>query len=54
MSISNYGTRMRYDGIDIMVPIDPGLMNLENFDDVQGIYKTSSWELPLILDLEFL
>ena len=51
MSISNYGTRMRYDGIDIMVPIDPEPDEFGNFDDVQGIYKTSSWELPLIFRL---
>ena len=51
MSISNYGTRLRYDGIDIMVPIDPEPDEYGNFDDVQGLYKTSEWELPLIFRL---
>ena len=53
MSISNYGTRLRYDGIDIMVPIDPEPDEYGNFDDVEGLYKTSEWELPLIFRLGF-
>ena len=48
MSISNYGTRLRYDGIDLMVPIDPEPDEYGNYDDVEGLYKTSEWELPLI------
>ena len=28
MSISNYGTRLRYDGIDLLTPIDPSQMSL--------------------------
>lgn len=53
MSISNYGTRLRYDGMDLMVPIDPNPDEYGNFDDVEGLYKTSEWELPLIFRLGF-
>lgn len=52
MSISNYGTRLRYDGIDIMIPIDPSPV-FGNFDDVEGLYKMAEWELPLIFRLGF-
>jgi len=48
MSISNYGTRLRYDGIDLLTPIDPEPDEFGNYDNVEGIYKTSDWELPLI------
>tara|TARA_B100000287_G_scaffold290806_1_gene274172 strand:- start:247 stop:1296 length:1050 start_codon:yes stop_codon:yes gene_type:complete len=53
MSISNYGTKLRYDGMDLMVPIDPNPDEYGNFDDVEGLYKTSEWELPLIFRLGF-
>ena len=47
MSISNYGTRMKYDGIDLIQPIDPS-EDFGNYADVKGKYETSYWELPLI------
>ena len=53
MSISNYGNRLRYDGIDLMVPIDPEPDEYGNYDDVEGLYKTSEWELPLIFRMGF-
>ena len=53
MSISNYGTRLRYDGMDLLVPIDPNPNEYGNFDDVEGLYNTSEWELPLIFRLGF-
>ena len=53
MSISNYGTRLRYDGMDLLVPIDPNPDEYGNFDDVEGLYNTSEWELPLIFRLGF-
>ena len=52
MSISNYGTRMKYDGIDLMFPIDPYATN-GNFANVEGQFQTSEWELPLIFRLGF-
>ena len=48
MSISNYGSRMRYDGIDLVYPIDPLPDENGNYKDVPGQYRLSYWELPLI------
>ncbi len=47
MSISNYGTKMRYDGIDLLNPVDISPDN-GNYKDVPGQYRLSEWELPLI------
>ena len=48
MSISNYGTRMKYDGIDSYQPIDISEYEEGNYGDVAGQFRTSEWELPLI------
>ena len=48
MSISNYGTRMKYDGIDLLQPIDIAPDEYGNYKDVEGQYRLQSWELPLI------
>lgn len=48
MSISNYGTRMRYDGIDLINPIDILPNENGNFGDAQGQFRLSEWELPVI------
>ncbi len=48
MSISNYGTKMRYDGIDLLNPIDVSPVENGNYKDVPGQYRLSEWELPLI------
>ncbi|MBN1352612.1 PorV/PorQ family protein [candidate division KSB1 bacterium] len=48
MSISNYGTKLRYDGIDLLNPIDIEPGENGNFRDVPGQFRLSSWELPLI------
>jgi hypothetical protein len=48
MSISNYGTRMKYDGMDLLQPIDISPDESGNFKDVAGQYRLQSWELPLI------
>lgn len=48
MSISNYGTRMQYDGIDLKRPIDEAPSEAGNFEFVPARYETQSWELPLI------
>jgi len=50
MSISNYGTKMKYNGLDLLQPIDPS-DDYGNYGDVMGKYETSSWELPLIFRL---
>ena len=51
MSISNYGSRMRYDGIDLINPIDILTDENGNFSDVPGRFHLSEWELPLIFRL---
>lgn len=48
MSISNYGTRMKFDGIDIYQPVDISEYEEGNYGDVAGQFRPSEWELPLI------
>ena len=48
MSISNYGSRMRYDGIDLLQPIDINVYQDGNYADVPGQFRMQAWELPLI------
>ncbi len=48
MSISNYGTQMQYDGIDLVQPIDISLDETGNYGDVIGQFRTQAWELPLM------
>lgn len=51
MSVSNFGTRMKYDGVDLINPIDI-LPNEEgNFRDVPGQFRMQGWELPLVFRL---
>lgn len=51
MSISNYGTRMRYDGMDLLRPIDILPEYNGNYKDVEGQFRLQQWELPLVLRL---
>jgi len=51
MSISNYGKCMRYDGIDLLSPIDIDPNYEGNFRDVPGQFRLQEWELPLIFRL---
>ena len=48
MSIANYGTRLQYDGMDLMQPIDILPDENGNYRDVQGKFNLQAWELPLI------
>jgi len=48
MSISNYGTRMKYDGLDAINPIDILPDENGNFKDTPGQFRFNEWELPLI------
>jgi hypothetical protein len=48
MSISNYGTKIKYDGIDLLVPIDILPDENGNYKDLEGQYRLQGWELPLI------
>lgn len=51
MSIANYGTRMRYDGMDLLRPIDILPDANGNYKDVEGQFRLQQWELPLVLRL---
>lgn len=53
MSISNYGNRMRFDGIDQLYPIDIKPDEDGNYGDVSGKFNPNEWELPLIFRLGF-
>lgn len=53
MSISNYGTKLKYDGMDLLHPIDILPDEAGNYRDTAGQYKLESWELPLIFRVGF-
>jgi hypothetical protein len=48
MSISNYGTKLKYDGMDLLQPIDILPDQQGNYRDVAGKFNLQAWELPLI------
>ena len=48
MSISNYGSRLQYDGIDLLNPIDIAPYEDGNYGDVPGQFRPQQWELPLL------
>ncbi len=48
MSISNYGTKMKYDGMDLTWPIDVLPDQNGNYAQTAGQFKLEGWELPLI------
>ncbi len=50
MSISNYGSKMKYDGIDLKRTVDISNDN-GNFAYIPTRYELDSWELPLIFRL---
>ncbi len=51
MSISNYGSRIRYTGLDLQRPIDIAPNEDGNFSTVPAVFDLESWELPLIFRL---
>jgi hypothetical protein len=51
MSISNYGTRIKYDGIELLESIDILPNEHGNYKDVEGMYRLQSWDLPIIFRL---
>lgn len=48
MSISNYGGKMKFDGMDLMQPIDLYPYENGNYKYAEGQFRTQEWELPLI------
>ncbi len=53
MSISNYGTKMKYDGIDLIQAIDIKPDEAGNYRDAKGQFRLEGWELPLIFRVGF-
>ena len=51
MSISNYGTKMSYDGLDLLFPIDILQDEDGNYASAEGKFALQEWELPLIFRL---
>ncbi len=51
MSISNYGTRLKFDGLDLTYPIDILPDQSGNYADTPGQFKPQGWELPLMFRL---
>jgi len=54
MSISNYGSRMQYDGLNLKRYDDPDPNSAGNYAYVPSKYELSEWELPLIFRVGFL
>lgn len=48
MSISNYGSQLKYDGLDLLNPIDISPDESGNYRDASGQFRLQDWELPLI------
>jgi hypothetical protein len=48
MSISNYGTALKYEGSDLLTPIDVDPNSAGNYQSAPGRLSTQEWELPLI------
>jgi hypothetical protein len=48
MSIANYGTKLKFEGMDLLQPIDLYPYEAGNYAFTEGEFKTLGWELPLI------
>jgi hypothetical protein len=48
MSLSNYGTPLKYNGLDLMRSHDELPFEGGNYQDAKVKFETDSWELPLI------
>lgn len=48
MSMSNYGSPLKYDGLDLLNPIDISTGEAGNYRDASGQFRLQEWELPLI------
>ena len=51
MSISNYGTRMKYEGINLLTAVDILPEQNGNYENVPADFHLQEWELPLIFRL---
>jgi hypothetical protein len=53
MSISNFGTQLKYDGMDLLRNLDINELEAGHFETAQGKFELRSWELPLIFRIGF-
>lgn len=53
MSLSNYGTPLKYNGLDLLRSYDISPSEAGNYQDTKVKYETDAWELPLIFRLGF-
>jgi opacity protein-like surface antigen len=51
MSMSNYGTSLKYDGLDLLIPVDVDPNGAGNYQSAPGRLSTQDWELPMIFRL---
>lgn len=51
MSISNYGTRIQFDGMDMLTYVDEAPDEYGNYGYAKAMYESEEWELPLIFRL---
>ena len=48
MSLSNYGTKMQYSGIDLLNSVDIAPNEAGNYKDSKASFDTDEWDIPLI------
>jgi hypothetical protein len=53
MSISNFGTHLKYDGMDLLRNLDINELESGHFETATGKFELRSWELPLIFRIGF-
>ena len=53
MSITNYGTKMKMDGRDMLLPVDPDPQISGNNSQIMANMRTDSYELPLLFRFGF-
>lgn len=53
MSLSNYGTKMKYSGIDLLNAVDISPGEAGNYKDSRVNFETDEWDIPLIFRLGF-
>lgn len=53
MSLSNYGSALKYDGLDLLRSYDVEPNEAGNYQDTKVRFLTDGWELPLIFRIGF-
>jgi hypothetical protein len=53
MSMSNFGTPLKYDGMDLLRNLDINDLESGHFETAKGKFELNAWELPLIFRIGF-